>query len=139
MARLCSRCGAAMPDGVRTCPRCGAGRARSGSKRTRQRERERKTREPYRAGYGREYQRARQKALDRTGGRSAISGKVIAKRDGKGRWRMLPCGAVHHIVELRNGGTNDSTNRLPVTKAEHDLIHRDQRRRERERRREQGI
>ena len=52
MGRLCSRCGAAVPDGARTCPKCGAGGSRSGSRRTRAQERDRRRREPDRAGSG---------------------------------------------------------------------------------------
>ena len=71
-------------------------------------------REPWRRrGYGAEYRRNRQAALDRTGGRCASCGRQIASRDAGGRWRM-DGGEVHHAVPLRDGGAASAANLVPL-------------------------
>ena len=69
-----------------------------------------------------EYRRNRRRALDRTGGKCARCGKVIAVRDGDG-WRMLE-GGVHHIVNLKEGGGHATGNLAPLCDGCHLFMHR---------------
>lgn len=69
-----------------------------------------------------EYRRARRQALERTKGKCARCGKVIARRDGHG-WRMLE-GGVHHIRTLRDGGGHQQSNLAPLCDDCHLFMHR---------------
>lgn len=71
----------------------------------------RQQREPWRRSYGDpEYQRNRQTAIERTGGRCTDCNRMCAeKRDG--RWYTASLGGeVDHLVALEDGGTNEVGN-----------------------------
>ena len=99
------------------CPRCGQVH-------------ERGTRCPLRKGQPKhnpryndaEYKRNRRRALDRTKGKCARCGKVIAIWE-RGSWRMLE-GGVHHIKTLRDGGGHQQANLAPLCDACHLFMHR---------------
>lgn len=131
MARvICPRCGKPHRKGERCkCSDSSPFRGRSDSRpRTVEQERNRKKTNPWRVDYSRaEYQRARQAALDRTGGRCAISGVRIADRI-NGRWVMRGNGGVHHIVPLSQGGDNSQGNLVPLETSIHNKLEAERRR-----------
>ena len=118
MRMLCPTCGRVV-TGSR-CTHCHRGTSRS--VRTKKQERERKRKNPWRSNYSRaEYKKACQVALNRTGGRCAVSGLRIADYKG-GRWVMRPGGGIHHKVPLSQGGTNDPDNLVPLHVSVHNKI-----------------
>ena len=70
-----------------------------------------------------EYRRNRRRALDRTQGRCARCGRLIADRDSRGEWRMRE-GGVHHIVNLKEGGGHATGNLAPLCDECHLFMHR---------------
>lgn len=108
MARLrsfCPYCGQVVPVGAR----CDC-RPRLKRKDT-QGDKTRGKREPWRRNYSsKDYQQARQQAIDRTKGRCTDCMKQCAWFDGT-KWRTAGMGGeVDHIKALSEGGTNDAEN-----------------------------
>ena len=116
MRRLCPTCGRLVSG---KCPYCRKGASRS--RRTPEQERARKSasRSRYKS---KAYKDACQKVLSRFDGCCAVSGKRIAdKRNGK--WIIRRgVGGVHHIVPIREGGTDDPSNLLPLHVSVHNRI-----------------
>lgn len=114
MRMLCPVCGKPVP--------CGCKKKASRSRRTPDQERERNEKNPSRSRYkSKAYKRACQLALSRTDGRCAVTGKRIADMRG-GKWVMRPGGGVHHIVPIREGGTDDPSNLVPLCASVHNAI-----------------
>jgi 5-methylcytosine-specific restriction endonuclease McrA len=105
MDHFCPYCGRIVP----ACQRCTC-RPRPKRKPTKG-DATRKEREPWRSEYSTAaYQRARQEAIARTGGRCTDCGRVCARFDGK-VWRTAGLGGeVDHVRALCDGGTNDAWN-----------------------------
>lgn len=127
---LCPTCGKPHAKGE-MCPRCKAApnSTRGGGKRSKEAERSRKTANPWRSEYStKAYRSARQAVLERTGGRCAVSGAMIADKV-NGRWVMRGNGGVHHIVPLSQGGSNEPSNLVPLETGVHNRIEAERRRR----------
>lgn len=132
MSRLCPRCGAPV-RGNGPCPRCGAGKSGYGSssKRTKQQEAARKRSIPSRARYNSDgYKRSCQLVLKLTGGLCASCGKRIADNVG-GKWVFRRgAGGCHHIKPMRSGGTDTSSNLVPLCSRCHNRLDAELRRRD---------
>lgn len=125
-SRVCPRCGAVFSG--KSCPRCAKTKAKSHWTRNREQEAARKQQNPWRTSYGStEYRNARQVALERTGGRCAVSGVRIADKV-NGKWVMRKNGGVHHVVPLSQGGTNAPSNLVPLETSVHNRIDAEERR-----------
>lgn len=114
------------PDGMRL--RVVSGKAKR-KRQNRRPDSERLAAEPWRAGgYGPSYRRNRQAVIERQHGRCAVTGKVVARKDG-GTWRIVEPGAgVHHIVALSEGGTDDPSNLVLLSASAHARIDAERRR-----------
>lgn len=101
MAMLCPWCHHVVPART-TCPCRKVGRDRKA-------EADRRKREPWRGRYASSKARdAKQVAMERTKGRCSMCGAQVAEQV-QGRW-MARGGEVHHVIPLRDGGTDDPSN-----------------------------
>ena len=92
--------------------------------RDRARERERRSREGWREGYGPEYRKARNAALERSQGLCEATGEPVFRRTSRG-WRKIArdFGGTHHVVPLSRGGTNDPSNIVVLCARAHGAAH----------------
>lgn len=124
MARVCQGCGSIV-RAPGPCPRCGHGaRPPRRDGRDRGREAARRGREGWRDGYRAGWERARTAAIERAHGRCEVTGERVFRRTTRG-WRRVArdFGAVHHIVPLSKGGTDDAANLAVLSRAAHGAAH----------------
>ena len=108
MSRTCPECFGTIPDTDTVCPHCGAGGERH--KRARKSYADRKGEIARSNLYSTTYRKARQFAIDRTGGLCASCGTPVAARH-NGRWTIImPGGSVHHITKRIRGGADTDDN-----------------------------